>query len=575
MPYPVQNLIEGRGEPVCVGPSDSVQKALEIMIENDFSQLPVIDDLNRPLGMITYESILQALNNLGVGVDKLSVDDAYDKAHTYRPEEDLFDLLDRLRDINAVLIVDGDKKLIGIVTTFDSTGYFRRRAEDMMLVEDIEGMLKDSVLSFFSHPGGEQDDDQLKDAIDKITASFLVDKSTYGTALRQYLENSGHSNTEIVPQALEKSYLNLRADKEPRDFDQLTFYDYMHLFLSEDIWQVYAPILKQDKKAIENMLDAVRKIRNDLAHFREINATDRSRLKFCAEWLARHQAPIVWPIYADHIQEKSLVVREERVSYEINKAEDEIIPTEEELDPRESRYTPLAIWLQSQPGSKRKVQFSFSDIEEIIGGELPNSARKHRAWWANDSVGHSHSQLWLEAGWRASFVSLAEEKVTFARVAEREKAYIDFFSNLLGLLRDAAPFKVKEVSPGGQSWIIVFSLPERGPQLAILSYSFAKNNRFRVELYIDTGDKQENKSVFDELYRQKAALEEALDTGVSWERIDDKRASRIAIYKDGSISDSEDKLNQLREWAVDTMIRFYNAIAKPATKALKKYSQRA
>jgi hypothetical protein len=40
-------------------------------------------------------------------------------------------------------------------------------------------------------------------------------------------------------------------------------------------------------------------------------------------------------------------------------------------------------------------------------------------------------------------------------------------------------------------------------------------------------------------------------------------------------SDSEDHLNQLREWAVDTMIHFYNAIAKPATKALKKYSQRA
>lgn len=575
MPYPVQNLIEGRGEPVCVQPIDSVQKALEIMVENDFSQLPVIDSSHIPLGMITHESILQAINNLGVSVDQLSVDDAYDKVPTYRLEEDLFDLLDRLRDTNAVLIVDGDKRLIGIVTTFDSTEYFRRRAEDMMLVEDIEGMIKDLVFSAFSQPTEIQDEDQLKSAIENITSSFLVDKSTYAAALHQYLEISGQSNTKIVPQALEKSYLNLKAKKEPKAFDELTLYEYISLFLSEEIWETYEPILKHEKEAIQKMLNDVRNIRNDLAHFREISAIDRSRLKYCADWLARRQATMAWPIFSNQVQEKIFVIKEEPISYEVTKDEDEIIPTEEELGPRESRYTPLAIWLQSQPGSVSKVQLNFSDIEEIVEGDLPNSARKHRAWWANDTVGHSHSQLWLEAGWRASFVSLAEEKVTFTRIVEREKAYIDFFSSLLDLLRKAASFQVKQVSPDGQNWVIVHSLPERGPQLAVLNYSFARNNRFRVELYIDTGVRQENKSVFDALYSQKAIIEDALNLQLSWERIDNKRASRIAIYKDGSITDSEEKLKQLREWAVESMIRFYEAIAKPTTKALKKYSKRA
>jgi hypothetical protein len=50
MPY-VQNLIEGRGEPVTVYPYDSLGKAWSLMTERDFSQLPVIDEAKRPIGL--------------------------------------------------------------------------------------------------------------------------------------------------------------------------------------------------------------------------------------------------------------------------------------------------------------------------------------------------------------------------------------------------------------------------------------------------------------------------------------------------------------------------------------------
>jgi hypothetical protein len=41
-----------------------------------------------------------------------------------------------------------------------------------------------------------------------------------------------------------------------------------------------------------------------------------------------------------------------------------------------------------------------------------------------------------------------------------------------------------------------------------------------------------------------------------WERLDDKRASRIALYHRGAISDTEEELASLRTWAVDAMIKF-------------------
>ena len=162
MAYPVQNLIEERSEPSCVLPGDPVEKALELMLVHDYSQLPVADELKRPLGMITSQSILEAQKNFGAGMSQLLVNDAMvpvKPADLFRPEDDLFDLLDRLRDTNAVLITDGEKRLTGIVTSYDSNEFFRRRAEDMMLVEDIETAVKELILAAFNDQDGIPDID--------------------------------------------------------------------------------------------------------------------------------------------------------------------------------------------------------------------------------------------------------------------------------------------------------------------------------------------------------------------------------------------------------------------------------
>ena len=99
MPFTVQQLIEGRQEPVAVSPQDTVKKALELMIEHDFSQLPVVDESRKPLGIVTSDSILRALNNFGVPLADFHVSHVMVKIHRkYSPDEDLFDLLDDLKN---------------------------------------------------------------------------------------------------------------------------------------------------------------------------------------------------------------------------------------------------------------------------------------------------------------------------------------------------------------------------------------------------------------------------------------------------------------------------------------------
>ncbi len=62
----------------------------------------------------------------------------------------------------------------------------------------------------------------------------------------------------------------------------------------------------------------------------------------------------------------------------------------------------------------RSVTLSFRAIEKIIGAPLPASARKHSAWWANETgeTRHVQSHAWLRAG-RKAFPNLSAHTVDF------------------------------------------------------------------------------------------------------------------------------------------------------------------
>ncbi len=61
------------------------------------------------------------------------------------------------------------------------------------------------------------------------------------------------------------------------------------------------------------------------------------------------------------------------------------------------------------------IDLTFSDLETLLGFELPASAYKYPAWWSNASEGHTHSAAWLDAGWKTSQVKLSERSVRFVR----------------------------------------------------------------------------------------------------------------------------------------------------------------
>lgn len=554
MPYQVQQIIEGKGMPMCVSKDDAVTVALALMVEHDFSQLPVIkkvDDFDVPEGMITHEGILRGIRNFKAKIDDLRVRDVMINAPTYSLEDDLFDILDRLKETNAVLITENIgliPDLVGIVTSYDTTEYFRNRTEDLMRVEDIELMVKDFIRAANIDENGEIDEAKLNDAVSQITA--------YKT---------GKTQTEKKP-----------------SFDDLTLADYISLLLYKDVWKFIEPVFGVQKSFVNELLQGVREIRNALAHFRgDISAEQRDRLKFGAEWLSKRQEE--YQIWKQELASKKLrettehhplpgeefvllfANRVDAFMKSINNSSTDFSVTESATSG--GRYAALADWLQSQPGKVDQVQLSFNQIEEIINADLPASARNHRAWWANDSVGHTHSQLWLDAGWRTTYINLSEDKITFSRIREREKAYITFFSKLLDEVRKKRNFPIRDVSPDGASWMVIQTIPRGAATGGLFSFSFTRTKKLRVELYLDLGNQEQTKAVFDKLFAQKDNFESQLGA-LEWERLNNRRASRIGIYHDGHILDERGH-SDLRKWASETMIKFYNVIADSGEQAIR------
>lgn len=68
-----------------------------------------------------------------------------------------------------------------------------------------------------------------------------------------------------------------------------------------------------------------------------------------------------------------------------------------------------------------KVCLSFASIDDMIEGDLPDSAYLHRPWWANRTEGRGAQNLaWQSVGWETRNVSMELDEVEFIRVKPPE-----------------------------------------------------------------------------------------------------------------------------------------------------------
>jgi hypothetical protein len=149
------------------------------------------------------------------------------------------------------------------------------------------------------------------------------------------------------------------------------------------------------------MMEEVRLIRNKLVHFRgELTANERHTLRFCSDWFKAHQN-----ITDDFDNDTKVVPIEGSTTTSINQSPSSKLPYKGEVEKAlDIKYSALIQYFKTLEGQGHtSVQMYFGDIEPLVKGKLPQAAREHTTWWTDES---SHTQPWLEAGWRAKTVYL-------------------------------------------------------------------------------------------------------------------------------------------------------------------------
>jgi hypothetical protein len=157
-------------------------------------------------------------------------------------------------------------------------------------------------------------------------------------------------------------------------------------------------------------------------------------------------------------------------------------------------------------------------------------------------------------------IGLASKSLDEVEAAVEEKARNKIRRQFWAeLLKEAAPKlpRFANISPNH------FHYVSAGSGLRGVPYNFVAARSFaRVEIYIDRGEKDESKAIFDELCGQRASIESAFSGPLVWERLDDKRASRIKAEVPGDPFD-EAQRPELMSFMIDAMTRLERALKDP------------
>jgi CBS domain-containing protein len=229
-------------EPVTIDIADSIQTALDIMLENDFDQLPVESEYGVE-GIVTYKSIAKYLKSIGdVSIEETSVKIAVNTSPEFvDPDRDIFELFDTFAEDDFVLIGDSDG-LEGILTRCEILYFLEFQVDSFLKIGEIE------------------------------------------ESLRHIFQES----VEDLDQCMEEAF-GPRAENDgrydpPEQLDKFSFDEYI-LFIGKNREKLPS-CFAQDRSMVENLLEDIRKTRNALFHFRaEADEVDRIQLDIAHSYL--------------------------------------------------------------------------------------------------------------------------------------------------------------------------------------------------------------------------------------------------------------------------------------------------
>lgn len=226
---PAERLVPRAQRLTSVDQATSCRQVQQLILDRDYSAIPVVDSSGLIMGIATLESIAHFLLRLTSG-GKLSLDDALNSQVRYACEPARFigpsayiDLQVDWSDIQNV-IVGTSREPIGILTLADVWAILHRFTEAFVLIHEIETGLRTLILETLK---------EHKITIEDLLASMHVEDDR----------------------------------SRPESLDDLTFNQYLQLMYSKCGKPAFTDRLG-DRKVFQIPFNEVNRIRNEVMHFR-------------------------------------------------------------------------------------------------------------------------------------------------------------------------------------------------------------------------------------------------------------------------------------------------------------------
>ncbi len=205
------------------------------------------------------------------------------------------------------------------------------------------------------------------------------------------------------------------------------------------------------------------------------------------------------------------------------------------------------VWIAERFRDEHREALDF--LNHRTGEETQFFGVEIELWRIGSSAAAPHFNVIATPNeWRKQTV----RAVRSGQVSDRRERYREFFQPLMDTLRESHRFtNARTAQP--QNW---YYFSAGHAQRVRFEATLASGGRARIALYVDDTDREWNKILFDNLEEQKAAVEAEIGEALSWERLDERRASRIAAYTEGSIDDPVERWSFTRQWMVERLLKF-------------------
>jgi hypothetical protein len=150
---------------------------------------------------------------------------------------------------------------------------------------------------------------------------------------------------------------------------------------------------------------------------------------------------------------------------------------------------------------------------------------------------------------------------------ERHKLRFDFWTQYLKVVQEKCDY-YDNISPSKSNWI------GTGSGISGVAFNSVISNYYaRVEIYLSRNQKEENKQIFDELFKEKNTIEKEFGNSLVWERLDNKKACRIKYEMSNSDYFNHDDCNKMIEFMAENLPKLINTFSMRLKKIGQKVKQ--